>query len=144
MSRSSGERFGDADRAAVEPLVALVAVLAIGVALGLYTTALDDATPVTEDPAADAADAALDRIERDTTVGGIVRPNRLRRLEDETPAVVELETERRRWRVGVGAASPDAGGRIDPRSPAVAQRPVTVAVSPGENVRGVLRVVVQQ
>ncbi|OYR58544.1 DUF7285 family protein [Halorubrum halodurans] len=143
MSRSSGERLGEADRAAVEPLVALVAVLAIGAGLGLYVTALDGATPEPEDPV-DGADAVLDRIERDATVGGIVRPDRLRHLEDETPAVVELETERRRWRVGVGTASPFAGGRIDPRSSAVAGRSVTVAVAPGENVRGRLRVAIRR
>ncbi|WP_066412261.1 DUF7285 family protein [Halorubrum aethiopicum] len=139
MSRSSGERLGEADRAAVEPLTALVAVLAVGAALGLYATALEDATPEPADP---TADAVLDRIERDATVGGIVRPERLYHLESETPTVVELETERRRWRVGVGSASPSAGGRIDPRSPAVAQRSVTVAVAPGENVRGRLRVAI--
>jgi hypothetical protein len=143
VSRSSGERLGETDRAAVEPLAALVAVLAIGAALGLYVTALDGATPDLEGPA-DGADAVLDRIEHDATVGGIVRPDRLRHLEDETPAVVELETERRRWRVGVGTASPSAGGRIDPRSSAVAGRPVTVAVAPGENVRGRLRVAVRR
>ena len=141
MSRSSGESLGEADRAAVEPLAALVAVLAVGAALGLYATALDDATPEPADP---TADAALDRIERDATVGGIVRPERLYHLEDETPTVVELETDRRRWRVGVGSVSPSAGERIDPRSPAVAQRSVTVAVAPGENVRGRLRVAVRR
>ncbi|MFC5277567.1 hypothetical protein ACFPM1_02115 [Halorubrum rubrum] len=141
MSRSSGERLDGADRAAVEPLAALVAVLAVGAALGLYATALDDATPDAEEP---AADVVLDRIERDATVGGIVRPERLRHLEEETPAVVELETERRRWRVGVGSVSPSAGGRLDPRSPAVAQRSVTVAVAPGENVRGRLRLAVRR
>lgn len=138
MSRSSGEsHYGD-DRAAVEPLAALVAVLAVGAALGLYVTALDDATPSPE-PDERTADAVLDGIENDVTVGGVVRPNELSGLEGRTPATVEVETERRRWRVAVGRTDP-ATGRIDPRSEPVAERPVTVAVEPGENVRGTLRV----
>lgn len=143
MSRSSGERFGGGDRAAVEPLAALVAVLAVGAALGLYVTALDDAAPSMESDEY-AADAVLDRVERDVAGGGIVRPNELSRLEGKTPATVEVVTDRRRWRVGLAGIDPVAGGRIDPRSERVAERSVTVAVAPGENVRGKLRVAVRR
>ncbi|MFC5133124.1 MULTISPECIES: DUF7285 family protein [Haloferacaceae] len=143
MSRSSGERFGGGDRAAVEPLAALIAVLAIGAALGLYVTALDGAAP---SPGTDGhtADAVLDRVERDVADGGIVRPNELSRLDARTPAIVEVVTERRRWRVGLAGVDPAADGRIDPRSERVAERSVTVAVAPGENVRGKLRVAVRR
>lgn len=142
MSRSSGEPHRGDDRAAVEPLAALVAVLAVGAALGLYVTAIDDAAPSPE-PDERAADAALERIEDDVTVGGVVRPNELSGLEGRTPATVEVVTERRRWRVAVATTDP-AAGRIDPRSERVAERSVTVAVAPGENVRGTLRVAVHR
>jgi len=65
MSRSSDERFlrgGTESRAAVvEPIAALVAVLAVGAALGLYVGALDDAAPDRERP---TAEATLDRSSR--------------------------------------------------------------------------------
>lgn len=142
MLRSSGNENGAADRAAVEPVAALIALLAVGAALGLYVTALDGAAP---EPDGRASAAALDRIERDLTVGGIVRPGRLETLVDErTPTTVELATNRRTWRVGVGGANPIEGELAGRRTTAVAGRPVTVAVAPGETVRGVLRVAVHR
>ena len=142
MSRSSDDGNGAADRAAVEPVAALIAVLAVGAALGLYVTALDGAAP---EPDGRASAAALDRIERDLTVGGIVRPERLETLADgRTPTTVELATKRRTWRVGVGGADPIEGELGRRRATAVADRPVTVAVAPGETVRGVLRVAVHR
>ena len=63
MSRSSDERFlrgeGTESRAAVEPIAALVAVLAVGAALGLYVGALDDAA-TTFSAAADAGTSPRD------------------------------------------------------------------------------------
>lgn len=138
----SDDRFDATDRAAVEPVAALVAVLAVGAGLGLYAVALDGATP-TPEPDARAADATLERVERDVSVGGIVRPDRLYHLEGTPQATVEVATERRTWRVDLGDGSPTAG-RTDPRSDRVAERPVTVAVGPGEAVRGVLRVVIDR
>ncbi|VTT86998.1 hypothetical protein DM2_3036 [Halorubrum sp. DM2] len=132
--------FSAADRAAVEPVAALVAVVVVGLALGLYAGALDDAAP---DRSRQSADAALDRAERATTVGGVVDPDRLRRVEvPGTATAVELEANGERW---LAASGPDAPGPPGVRSPgavAVAERRVTVRVGPGRNVRGTLRAVV--
>lgn len=132
--------FSAADRAAVEPVAALVAVVVVGLALGLYAGALDDAAP---DRSRQSADAALDRVEPAITVGGVVDPDRLRRVEaQETATAVELEANGERW---LAASGPDAPGPPSVRSPeavAVAERQVTVRVGPGKNVRGTLRAVV--
>lgn len=140
MSPWSGES-PSANRGAVEPLAALVGVLAVSAGLSLYVVALDAATPT---PESHAADLELDRVEREVTVGGVVRPERLRAIEREVPITVELETKQRRWRVGVGGATPKAGGTLDPRKAALAERSVSVAVAPGETSRGTLRVAVHQ
>ncbi|SFR33399.1 MULTISPECIES: DUF7285 family protein [Halorubrum] len=128
------------DRAAVEPIAALVAVTVVGLALGLYAGALDDAAP---DRSGRAAEAALDRAERAVTVGGVVDPRRLRRVEAPgTATAIELEANGERW---LAASGPDAPGPPGARSPdavAVAERRVTVRVAPGRNVRGTLRAVV--
>ena len=152
MSRSSGdaERFGTGERAAVEPIAALVAVVAVGAALGLYTVAIDDATP---DRERDLASTALDGVERDATVGGVVDPERLdvTTLETTTGVAVELTTGDETWRATTGTDAPsiDANGYpgLDAKGyPGldVAERPVTVRIAPGENVRGVLRVAVYE
>ena len=154
--RSSGEGFDATDRAAVEPVAALVAVLVVGAGLGLYVTALDGAGSVTE---RDDSAAVLDRIEREATVGGILRPERIRTVTGvRAPAAVEVATTDETWRYGVGGADAvDFGGMdersdgtdagvagINKRSGEFAERRVTVRVSPGVNVRGVVRVVVRR
>lgn len=156
MSRSSGERpFRVGDRAAVEPIAALVAVAVVGAALGLYVVALDDASTDQNSP---AAAATLDRIEPVVTVGGVVEPDRLNGLgEFRFAALVELEADGETWRVrsGVDAPEPDDVKRDrtaadasdrDARSEStsVAERSVTVRVGPGRNVRGTLRTVVRR
>ena len=133
--------FSTADRAAVEPLAALVAVAVVGLALGLYAGALDDAAP---DDSRAAAEAALDRAERATSVGGVVDPDRLRGVEEKlgTAVAVELEAGGERW---LAASSPEAPGPADVRprdAVVIAERRVTVRVAPGRNVRGTLRAVV--
>ena len=144
MSRSSDEakRFGTGERAAVEPIAALVAVVAVGAALGLYTVAIGDATP---DRERDLASTALDGVERDATVGGVVDPERLdvTTLEASTGVAVELTTEDETWRATTGADAPSIDARDQPGID-VAERPVTVRVAPGENVRGALRVAVYE
>jgi len=139
-SEGPTDPFSAADRAAVEPVAALVAVVVIGLALGLYAGALDDAAP---DRSRQSADAALDRVERATAVGGVVDPDRLRRVEAPgTATAVELEANGERW---LAASGPDAPGPPEVRSAeavAVAERRVTVRVGPGRNVRGTLRAVV--
>jgi hypothetical protein len=149
VSHSSDERFVTGDRAAVEPTAALVAVLVVGAGLGLYVTALDGATPTAE---RDDADAVIDRIEREATVGGTVRPGRIRAVTDvRAPTAVELSTETETWRYGVGGADPGdldgietRAGKTGDRYGGFAERRVTVRVAPGVNVRGRLRVVVRR
>ena len=132
--------FSTADRAAVEPVAALVAVVVVGLALGLYAGAFADAAP---DEDRSAAEAALDRVEKEITVGGVVDPERLRRVEAPgTATAMELEANGERW---LAASGPDAPGPPEARSPAavaVVERRVTVRVAPGRNVRGTLRAVV--
>ena len=141
MSRWSGESTDGVDRAAVEPVAALVGVLAVSAGLGLYVVALDAATPT---PTERSADTTLDVIERELTVGGIVRPSRRHDLKWQTPVTVEIATDRRTWRVGLGGATPSPTGELDPREVVIEARPVSVAIRPGETVRGRLRVAVHR
>lgn len=124
----------------MEPLAALVAVVVVGLALGLYAGAFADAAP---DDDRSTARAALDRAEETVTVGGVVDPSRMRRVEAPGAATaIELEAGGERW---LAASGPDAPGPPEVRSPdavAVAERRVTVRVAPGRNVRGTLRAVV--
>ncbi len=140
MLRSSGDRFSAADRAAVEPIAALVAVLAVGAALGLYVGVLDDVRPdPTENP--DDMEEVVDRIERDVTVGGVVHPGRLSGLDEtRTPTTVELDSGNETWRIRLEADGSTAS-ETERQSPSVVERRVTVRVGPGRNDPGILRVV---
>lgn len=142
MSRSSDERFFAGDRAAVEPLAALVAVLVVGAALGLYTVALDEAAPDRERP---IAEATLDRVEPAVTVGGIVKPERLTGVEKfRSATTVELAADGKTWRIESGDNAPEKPSGRSPASVAIAERTVTVRVAPGRNVQGTLRAVVSR
>ncbi|MGM0448530.1 MAG: DUF7285 family protein [Methanobacteriota archaeon] len=129
-----------ADRAAVEPVAALVGVMIVGLALGLYAGAFADAAP---DDDQSTANQALNRVEETVTVGGVVEPSRVQRVEAPGSATaIELEAGGERW---LAASGPDAPGPPEVRSSeavAVAERRVTVRVAPGRNVRGTLRAVV--
>lgn len=127
------------DRAAVEPVAALVALVAVGAALGLYTVALDDAAP---DRDRDLATTTLDRIEREAAVGGVVDPERIAGIDRGSlpPATVELETRHGTWRTWLGVDAP--GDEPVPDAVDTAERSVTVRVAPGENVPGTIRVVI--
>ena len=117
-----------------------MAVIVVGLALGLCAGAFADAPP---DRSRQTAEAALDRVERTTAVGGVVDPSRLRRIEEmETAVAVELEAGGERW---LAVSGPNAPGPVEDHSPeavAVAERRVTVRTAPGENVRGTLTAVV--
>lgn len=142
MSRSSDDRFLAGSRAAVEPLAALVAVLAVGAALGLHTVALNDAVPDRERP---TAEATLDRVEPTVTVGGVVDPKALWKFEAfRSATVVELTADGETWRIGSGDDAPENASVRESGSIAVAERPVTVRVQPGRNIRGTLRAVVRR
>ncbi|WP_434520833.1 DUF7285 family protein [Halorubrum sp. AS12] len=132
--------FTAADRAAVEPIAALVAVMVVGLALGLYAGVLDDAAP---DRSRQTAETALDRTERAIAVGGVVDPSRIRNAEAPGAATaVELEADGERWLVASGPDAPGPPGVRSPEAVAVSERRVTVRVAPGRNVRGTLRAVV--
>ena len=144
MSRSSGETFFGSEqsesRAAVEPVAALIAVLAVGAALGLYVVALDDAAPNRERP---TAETTLDRVEPTVTKGGVVEPERLRGVGDlRHAATIVIEADGETWIARSGDETPAAGRARRGEAVAVAERPVTVRVGPGQNVRGTLRAVV--
>jgi len=146
MSRSSGDSFvgasGSEDRAAVEPLVALVAVLVVGAALSLYVGALDGATDERHGP---SVEVTLDRIEQQLARGGVVEPSRLRVIEmNRYPTTVTVTTDGGAWRAESGPDAPAASVDNARESVGVAERPVTVRVAPGRNVRGTLRVVVRR
>lgn len=136
----STDPLSAADRAAVEPVAALFAVAVVGLALGLCAGAFADAAP---DRSRETAEAVLDRVERATAVGGVVDPDRLRRIEDTgRPTTVELEAGGERWLTAPGPDVPGPPGERSSEAVAVAERRVTVRVAPGENVRGTLRAVV--
>ena len=146
MSRSSDSSrlFGreSESRAAVEPTAALVAVLAVSAALGLYVGALEDATPERARP---TAEETLDRVEPAVTAGGVVDPRRMADIDKfRFATTITLEADGETWRVQSGDEAPtvETGRRSD--GVAVAERPVTVAVGPGRNVRGTLRAVVDR
>jgi hypothetical protein len=146
MSRSSDEPSdaGSAgeDRAAVEPLAALVAVLVVGSALGLYAVALDDATVDQQRP---GAETTLDRIERTATVGGVVEPSRLRGFEDfQYPTTATVTADGETWRIESGDDAPTVTAAETHDPVVVSERPVTVRVGPGQNARGTLHVVVRR
>ncbi|WP_435074969.1 DUF7285 family protein [Halorubrum sp. HHNYT27] len=146
MSHSSGEFLGagDAtgDRAAVEPLAALVAVLVVGAALGLYVGVLGDATAGQHRP---GAEATLDRVERTATVGGVVEPSRLRDVEEfRSPTTVTVAADGKTWRIESGEDAPTVAAAERHGAISVSERPVTVRVGPGRNARGTLRVVVRR
>lgn len=146
MSRSSDNRFTAADRGAVEPLAALVAVLAVGAALGLYAGVVNDVGTDTTGEPTDAADV-MDRIERDVTVGGVARPSRLDALDEtRVPTTVELEADGESWQAGLGGAreTEDRSGAADRRSESTVERRATVRVGAGQNVAGTLRVVIHE
>jgi hypothetical protein len=146
MSRWSGDSSeagrATADRAAVEPLAALVAVLVVGAALGLYAVALDDAAVERDRP---SAETTLERAERTATVGGVVEPDRLREAEAfRYPTRVIVAADGTTWRFESGDDPPGRPAAEGDGATAVAERPVTVRVRPGRNVRGTLRVVVRR
>ncbi len=142
MSRSSGDRLRAENRAAVEPLAALVAVVAVGAALGLYTVALDDAAPDRNRP---TAEATLDRVEPRMTTGGLVDPEVLREVDAfRSPTAIELTADGETWRIESGDDAPASPSVREPGSIAIAERTVTVRIRPGRNVRGTLRAVVRR
>lgn len=128
MSRWSGRR------GQVEPLAALVAVLAVGAALALYADVLLAAEPSPTGPG--TADATLQRVATTVSDGAVALPARVPRAVDAGPAGrpvnVTLSAGDRTWTVGP-TPPPDASN---------ASRPASVRLRPGRVQPGRLRVVV--
>lgn len=80
MSRSSGRR------GQTEPLAALAAVFAVGVAVSLYAGAL----PVPAERSDDVAETTLSAVYRDVSSGGTVLPDRAESRPLSGPAGYEI------------------------------------------------------
>jgi len=124
MSRSSGRR-GQA-----EPLAALAAVFAVGLAVSLYAGAL----PTREERPDDVAESTLSSVYADLSQGGVVDPARAETgpLRGPPGYAVNLSL----------SAGPVRLARGPPRSAAAtnASRPVAVRTSPGRVRAGRLSV----
>lgn len=125
MSRSS-------DRAATEPIAALVAVFAVSAGLALYAGVLDETLAMATTDR-DIAGPTADAVEQRLTTAGVVDPDRiddsLRAIPTGYEGNVTLRAEHR-WSVG---ERPPADAATDRRTVSVALGPATVR-------RGTLRV----
>jgi hypothetical protein len=121
------------DRGQFEPVVALVAVLAVAAGLVTYADTLYAALP--GEPERATAETALDRVHADLRVAGAAHPDRLDRVSGSAPGGwamnVTLRTKAGSWQRG-----PDP-----PRGALRAQRRVSVRVAPGNLRPGRLTVV---
>lgn len=125
MSRSS-------DRAATEPLAALVAVFAVSTGLALYAGVLDDSLAEATGER-NVAGPTADAVERNLTTAGVVDPARVNDSLDAIPSGYEGNvTLRAEQRYTVGP-TPPADADTDHRTVSVALGPATVR-------RGTLRV----
>jgi|GEM_PF-686384 len=129
MSRSSA-------RAQVEPLAALVVLLAICAAVTTYATALDGAKYESE---RELATPSLDRVVDRLATGGVVDPERRERepVRHAGPAGhrlnVTIAAAGRRWHAG--PAPPGRGSNTD-----AAARSIGVRLAPGRVRPGHVRV----
>ncbi|SDF16725.1 DUF7285 family protein [Halorientalis regularis] len=109
MSRSS------ARRGQVEPVAAIAAVFALGVGLTIYAGAVDDALPGTEPR--NVAQPTLSAVEDAVETSGVIRPDRLSRVQSAAPAGrrlnVTLTAGDRRWTRG--ASPPESAQRASAR-----------------------------
>jgi hypothetical protein len=122
------------DRAATEPLAALVAVFAVSTGLALYAGALDDSL-VRATGDRDVVRPTADAVEQRLTTAGLVDPERVSDSLAAVPAGYEGNVTLRaesRWSAG---PTPPARADTDDRTVSVALGPATVR-------RGRLRVAV--
>ncbi|USZ68912.1 hypothetical protein NGM10_04045 [Halorussus salilacus] len=129
MSPSSG-------RAQVEPLAALVAVFAVGLAVSAYAGVLDSALPT---PDRNLADPTVERAERAVTDAGVVAPDELAGGLDAGPDGYRLNLTLvagdRTWHAG-----PRAPPTVDSAAASdAAEVTVSVRVAPGRVRPGRLR-----
>jgi hypothetical protein len=122
------------DRAQVEPLAALAAVLAVSAGLTIYAGVLDDTVPTA--PESETPAAILDGVHRSLTVAGVSSPSRL----DEAMATVPDG-----WHANVTLTAGGQQWQDGPAPPASAQRErrrVSVRLRPQRVEPGQIRVVV--
>ncbi|MFC4449312.1 DUF7285 family protein [Halorussus aquaticus] len=117
-------------RAQVEPLAALVAVFAVGVALTAYAGVLDATLPTRD---RNLAEPTVERAERAVSGVGVVDPDALaaglRAGPDGYSVTLTLEAAGRTWRAGP----------TPPPSADAAELAVSVRVGPGRVRPGTLR-----
>lgn len=122
------------DRAQVEPLAALVAVVAVGLALSLYAGVLEGALPGSPDR--NVAGSTIERVESTVAPAGVARPTLLGEASRSGPGGYRvnatLRTDEDSWTAG-----PQAPGNASRESVRIGVRSGPAAVRPG-----VLRVVV--
>jgi len=120
------------DRAATEPLAALVAVFAVSAGITLYAGVLDTALlSATGDR--NLAKPTADEVERRLTTGGVVEPERVNDSLAAIPTGYEGNvTLRAEQRITVGP--------VPPASADTEYRTVSVALGPATVRRGTLRV----
>lgn len=143
MSRSSGSEptagpppsdpaTRSFERAQAEPLAALVAVVAVCLALSLYTGVLEASLPGRSDRA--VGDAAIERVERAVAPAGVAQPDRVERGPDAGPEGYEtnvtIEAAGERWTAGPGVPETADGAR----------KAIGVRVGPGSVRAGRLEV----
>jgi len=130
MSRSS------ARRGQVEPLAALVAVVAVVAGVSLYAGALADAHP-DRPSSAPTVETAADRAVEAIAPAGVARPRRMSELPSVAPEGYRLNATLAagdaRWTVGPPVTKRTASGTI---------RPTSVRLAPGRIRPGRLRVVI--
>jgi hypothetical protein len=121
------------DRAQVEPLAALAAVLAVSAGLVVYAETLVGTAPENSDTG--SVERALDRVEGHLRSGGVVSPDRLDSagavLPDGWHANVSLTVDGQQW----------GDGPRPPPGASSALRRVSVRQAPGQIKPGRLRVV---
>lgn len=136
MSRSS-------DRAQVEPIPALVAVLVLGTGLSIYAGLLG---AVGADQQRSLAEPVIDRVHDDLVVSGVADPDRLSTAAatspDEYTVAVTLSTHDETWRAGAASAdgSDEANRSRNVQEADRAERRVSVRVETGTVRAGTLSV----
>lgn len=122
------------DRAQVEPLAALAAVLAVAAGLTIYAETLDGS--VRDGPDRETASTALESVRRTLQTAGVVDPPQLDRATDAVPdgwrANVSLGAGGRRW--SRGPTPPETAERATAR--------VSVRLAPTDVRPGRLRVAI--
>jgi hypothetical protein len=129
-SRDSARRRAESRRAQTEPLAALAAVFAVGVALTTYAGVLDATVPT---PGRNLAEPTVERAERAVSKAGVADPDRLaaglRAGPDGYEVNLTLRSDGRTWH----------DGPTPPESADAATLAVSVRLGPGRVRPGRLR-----